>query len=129
VSFEFSGPYSVAGTNLIEHLNDFNDKSLQRGICATSPGWINIELSDKVTIQDIEVGGWNGNTSVWGVSNGSGATISTSNDKSSWVQVGTLPSNYGASVQRVTLTKSEAKFIRFQHTSYLGIGYFKILNE
>jgi len=127
IAFEFSGSYMTAGSNKVEDLNDFNDRSLQRGICATSPGWINIELQDKITIHEIEVGGWNGNSSIWGVSNGGGATISTSNDKSSWQSVGTLPSGFGATVQQITLTKPEAKYVRFQHNSYLGLGYFRIL--
>jgi len=134
VSFESSGQYSystygVAGTNNVEHLNDFTDRSLLKGICAASPGWINIDLSDKITIQDIEIGGWNGNSSLWSVTNGSSATISTSNDKSSWVQVGTIPSGFGATIVRVTLTKTEAKYVRFQHTGYLGLGYFRIFQE
>jgi len=134
VSYEFSGPYSaspygIAGSNLIEHLNEFTDRSLQRGICATSAGWINIELQDKIPISEIEVGGWNGNSSLWSVTNGSGATISTSNDKSSWLQVGTLPTNFGATIQKITLTKTEAKYIRFQHNSYLGLGFFRIIQD
>jgi len=131
ISFEFSGvytasPYGVAGTNQVEHLNDWNDRSLMRGICANTPGWINIELSDKVPIQEIEIGGWNGNSSLWGSSNGYGSTISTSNDKSSWVQVGTIPSGFGSTIMKVQLQKTEAKWLRFQCTSYLGIGYLKI---
>jgi len=134
LSYEFSGQYSVstygvAGSNIIEHLNDFNDRSLQRGICAATPGWINIELADKITIQNIEIGGWNGNSNLWSVSNGTGATISTSNDKSSWVQVGAIPSGFGATIQKITLTKTEAKYVRFQHTGYLGLGYFRILQD
>jgi len=127
LSFEYSGQYMTAGSQNIEHLNDWNDRTLQRGICATSPGWINIELQDKITIHEIELGGWNGNSSIWSCSNGGGSTISTSNDKSSWQQVGTIPYGFGATIQRVALTKTEAKFVRFQSTGYLGIGYFKIL--
>jgi len=129
ISYEYSGQYSSAGTQNVEHLNDWNDRSLQRGICANSPGWINLELQEKITIHEVEIGGWNGNTSLWGVTNGGGATISTSNDKSSWQQVGSIPTSFGATISKVTLTKTEAKWIRFQHTSYLGIGYCKILPE
>jgi len=132
INYEFSGtysasPYGIAGSNLIEHLNDHTDRTLMRGICATSPGWINIELQDKIPIYEIEIGGWNGNSSLWSVTNGSGATIQTSNDKSSWQTVGTIPSGFGSTIQRVTLTKTEAKFVRFQHNSYLGLGFFRIL--
>ena len=47
-NFEFSGEYiyngQTAGTNKVE---DLKDRSLKKGICATSPGWIVIELNDE----------------------------------------------------------------------------------
>jgi len=129
IKFESSGPYMTAGTQSVEHLNDFTDRSLTKGICANSPGWIIIELQYPTDIQDIEIGGWNGNSSIWGCTNGAGARIETSNDKSSWVHVGTVPSDFGVTIQKLTLTKSKAKFVRFQHTSYLGLGYFKIFQK
>ena len=80
VSFEFNGPYtsgSTAGTNLIEDLNNFEDRTAMKGICAISPGWIILELNREIEIEKIEVAGWGGNTGLWGVSNGFSAQILT----------------------------------------------------
>ena len=131
VKFEMNGPYLsgtlLAGTNNIDDLNNFEDRSLTRGICATHPGWIIIELSREVEFEEIEVGGWNGNTNIWANSNGSGAQIMISTDKINWINVGTIPSNYGTAIQTVKLSrKAIAKWVKFQHNSYLGIGYIKI---
>ena len=131
VKFESSGVYrsgtQEAGTNNIEDLNNFEDKSLTKGICANSPGWIIIELSREVEFREILIGGWNCNTNLWGASNGSGAQIMTSVDKKSWNQVGSIPSTFGSAIQTVKLTEIvNAKWVKFQHNSYLGIGYFMI---
>jgi hypothetical protein len=131
IGFEFSGAYGyngrTAGTNKIEDLNDFEDRTLKKGICATSPGWIIIELSRETEFQEIEVGGWNGDTSLWGPTNGASSTILTSNDKRTWITVGSLPTNYGANIITLKLSKTRAKYIKFNSSSYLGLGYFKIL--
>jgi hypothetical protein len=130
VNFEFNGEYvssgRKAGTNNIEDLNDFEDRTMRKGICATHPGWIIIELNREIEFDCIEVGGWNGDTGIWGNTNGSGAQIMTSTDKTSWNQVGTLPNNFGALILPVNVTRTKAKYVKFQHNSYLGIGYFKI---
>jgi len=128
VRFETNGIYSyngqTAGTNKVE---DLDDKSLLKGICATSPGWIIIEMNTETLIEKIEIGGWNGNTGLWAASNGSLATIYTSQDKDDWKQVGTIPDDYGAKIQTVSLTKSSAKYLKFESGSYLGIGYLKVI--
>ena len=128
VRFETNGIYSyngqTAGTNKVE---DLDDKSLLKGICATSPGWIIIEMNTETLIEKIEIGGWNGNTGLWAASNGSLATIYTSQDKNDWKQVGTIPDDYGAKIQTVSLTKSSAKYLKFESGSYLGIGYLKVI--
>jgi hypothetical protein len=127
VSFETNGSYSyngaTAGTNNVE---DLNDTSLNKGICATSPGWIILEMNTEIEIEKIDIGGWNGNTTLWAASNGSGATIYTSEDKVSWKQVGTIPGDFGAKIQTVSLSKSTGKYLKFQCGSYLGIGYLKV---
>jgi hypothetical protein len=130
ISYEFSGVYNysgrIAGSNKIEDLNNFDDRTLKNGICAVSPGWIIIELSREVEFQEIEIGGWNGDTSLWGASNGASAAILSSNDKNFWNTIGTIPTNFGASIITVKLTKTKAKYIKFNSNSYLGLGYFKI---
>lgn len=127
VNFEYSGPYSysgnVVGTGKIE---DLKDRSLMKGICATSPGWIIIELNTEWEFEELEIGGWNGNSTYWYANNGVGASIMTSNDKVNWKTVGTIPNNYGSQIQTVKLTKSSGKYIKFNHNSYLGLGYLDI---
>lgn len=127
VRFFSSGNYGyggqTAGTNKVE---DLKDRSLSKGICANTPGWITIELNNEWEIEEIEIGGYNGNTSLWGASNGASAQISTSKDNNTWLNVGTLPSTYGAVITTVRLTKSVGRFIKFQNNSYMGIGFLEI---
>lgn len=130
VSFESNGPYHASnilvGTNKVE---DLKDRSCMKGICATSPGWIIIELNYEWEFDEIEIAGWGGNSSLWGASNGAGATISTSKDKDSWIQVGTIPSNYSNVITKVNLTRSTGRYVKFTSTSYLGIGFLNIIKK
>lgn len=123
VSFESSGRYSTAGTH---NVKDLTDKSLMKGICVQSPYYIIIELNFEHEFDKIDVGGWNGNSSLWYIGNGSNAQIFTSKNKTTWDEVGKLPSNLGATITQVPLKRSSGKYIKFQHNSYLGIGYLKI---
>lgn len=127
VGFEYSGAYSyngqTAGTGRVE---DIKDKTCMKGICAQSPGWITIELNGEWEFDTIEIGGWKGNSSLWYADNGAGASILTSIDKSNWKTVGTIPYGYGNTISTVKLTKSSARYIKFNYTSYLGIGYLFI---
>jgi len=127
VRFETNGVYTysgvIVGTNKVQ---DLNDNSGNKGICAISPGWILIELNNEWDFDEIEVIGFCGNSTAWYAGNGSGAQIMTSIDKTTWKTVGTLPSNFGTSVTTVKLTKSSGRYIKFSGTSYLGIGYLKI---
>jgi hypothetical protein len=129
VRFEFSGAYSTAGTNKIEDLNNFEDKSMMKGICTNTPGWIIFELNREVEFDEIEVGGWKGNSGIWASSNGSGSQILTSCDKSTWVNIGTIPGDYANNVTKVKVTCTKGKYVKFNHTSHLGIGYFRILKK
>jgi hypothetical protein len=127
VKFESNGTYNYSGapvgTNRVEDLKDI---SATKGITANSPGWILIEFNREWEFDEIDISGYNGNTTAWYPGNGSGAQIQTSTNKTNWKTVGTLPSNYGATVNNVKLTRSSAKYIKFVGTSYLGIGYLKI---
>ena len=67
VSFEWTGQYSTGGTN---KLSDLVSNNLNNGFCINSPGWITIELNFEHDIDGCEVGGYNGNTSLFGVTNG-----------------------------------------------------------
>ena len=124
LNFETSGDYKynnkVAGTQI---LADLKDKDLKSGICSNSPGKIQVELNREWEFDEIEIGGWNGDSYLWYNGNGSGAKIYTSKDKETWTQVGTIPSTYASKIVSVKITKSVAKHIKFEHSSYLGIGY------
>lgn len=130
VNFEFKGPYTysgqTAGTNKLE---DVTDKNLNTGICSSSPGWILFELNHEFEISQIEIGGYRGKTNIWGPENGANGTIKVSKDKSNWQVVGTIPSGFGNSIVTVNLNKQVGKYIRFEHTSFVGIGYLKIIKK
>jgi hypothetical protein len=122
LSLDAAPRYSSAGTYRLE---DLSDVSLTKGICVESPYHIIIELNTEHNIISIDVGGYNGNSSLWYVGNGSGAKVLTSCDKVTWTEVGTI-NTLGASIKNILLTPSVARFIKFQHNSYLGLGYLKL---
>ena len=121
-----SPKYSTAGTYI---LADLKTRDLNTGVCVQSPYTIIIEFNMEHEFEKIEVGGYNGNTSVWGATNGASAKILTSKDKVTWTDVGILPSNFGGNIIFVNLKKSTAKYIKFQHTSYVGLGFLKIIRN
>jgi hypothetical protein len=127
VSFKSSGAYTMhgrtAGTNRVE---DLKSKDCMKGICANTPGEIIIDLNAEWEFETIEIGGWRGDSSLWGSDNGAGATISTSVDRQTWRAVGFIPSGFGYDIKLVKLTRSSGRFIKFDKTSYLGIGYLDI---
>jgi len=130
VKMEYSGSYTYNGqTAGTGKLDDLKTKNLNVGVCANSPGWIILELNATWEFDEMEVAGFNGNSSLWYNANGAGAKIQTSTDKTQWKTVGTIPSNFGGSIQKVKLTMSTAKYIKFDHTSYLGLGYVYIIKK
>lgn len=130
INFTFSGVYNSGG-NVIgsNKLEDINDRNLTTGICANSPGWIVFELNHEFDFSNIEVGGYTGNTTYWGPTNGSGASILTSRDNVNFTHVGTIPSTFSNNITQITVNKSTAKYIKLNHNSYLGVGYFKIIKD
>lgn len=129
VNFTFSGSYtaggSVIGTNKLE---DVSDKNMSTGICAMTPGWIIFELDTEYEICGVEVAGFTGNTTYWGASNGSNASILLSTDGVSFgTSVGNIPSGFSTSIQKVHFSRQNAKFVKFNHNSYLGLSHFKVI--
>ena len=128
VNFEFKGAYiysgTTAGTNKLE---DVLDRNLNTGICCTTPGWIIFEFNHEFQINQLEIGGFRGNTNIWGPDNGAGSSILTSKDKTNWTNVGSIPTGYGTTITTVSLTKSVGKFIKLNHNSYLGVGFIKVI--
>ena len=128
VNFTFSGPYVTGGRTIgTNKLEDISDRSLSNGICAKSPGWIVFELNHEFEFANIEIGGFTGDTTYWASSNGSNATIQTSKDNVSFTQVGTIPSSFANNITSVSISRTSAKYIKLNHNSFLGIGYFKII--
>lgn len=124
IKFE-SGPRH--GSNGTHNVKDLHEKSGSKGICVSSPYFITIEFNMEHTFSEIEVMGYRGNTG-WAPNNGANATIQTSMDGKSFVNVGKLPGQI-ENLVKVKLTKSTAKFIKFNHTGYLGLGYLNIIKE
>ena len=124
VSFTSSPQYNGVGTHKLEDLKDKNNNG---GICVQSPYNIIIELNMEHEIDSIEIAGYGGNKNAWDPGNGAYAVISVSKNKSDWTIVGNIPGNYSQNSQIVKITKSSFKYIRLQHTSYLGIGYLKLI--
>ncbi len=114
---------NIVGGGRVE---DLKDKSLMKGVCAQSPGWIIVELNNEWEIDEIEIGGYNGNKSAWSPDNGNGSKIETSVNKINWTTVGTVPSGFGSNIKNVRLTRSTARYIKFTGTSYMGFGYLDI---
>lgn len=128
VNLKFSGDYvynkKTAGTN---NIHDLRDESLMKGICATSPGWIELELNAKWEFDTLRIGGYKGDSSLWYSGNGAGAQILVSETGRDYVKVGNIPSKFAKEISEVKLDKKvTAKFIKFVHSSYLGIGYLEI---
>jgi len=127
INFDSNGLYYV--NNILigtQNVNDLEDISPETGICAHTPGWIIIELNDICTFEKIGISGFAGNEKQWAPNNGSGAKISTSIDKIKWTEVGNIPGNYGKNIININLVKTSAKYIKFQSSFYLGIGFLKI---
>ena len=115
---------TAAGTHNFEDIKttDLNTG----GICVDSPCNIQLELDFEHEFEKIEIGGWNGNSS-WAVYWGANAKIYTSRDKTNWTEVGTVPSDFGNKISIVSVKKTTARYIKFQHTSWLGLGHLKII--
>ncbi len=132
IAFEVSSPFIIGdktiGTQKVEFLNNLEDRSLKNGIVANSNANIIFSLNEEWEIENIEVGGWNGNPSVFSPTNGGNATIHTSKDRKNWTSVGTLPHNFGGYITTVQLTRSSGIYIKFTAVggSYIGIGYLRI---
>jgi hypothetical protein len=92
---------------------------ISKGVCVDSGGWIQASFSQSVSVKSITVCGWLANSSIWTPTNGSGASIETSDDSNNWKKVGELPNL--ASKQTIQITAT-AKFWRFQGISYLGLS-------
>ena len=114
---------NVAGTNKFEDLNSNNNLT---GVCANSPGCIIVELNKECNIEALDYMGFAGDKKIWNPSNGAGAKIFASVDGKSYSNFGVL-SGLGEKLKTLTLKEPvTAKYIKFEHSTYLGLGYLKI---
>jgi predicted esterase YcpF (UPF0227 family) len=126
VGFTSAPRYSNCGTHNHE---DLKNRNLMGGICVQSPYHIIFELNYEHEVSKIEIGGWNGNNGTWYPGNGANAKILTSTDGENFTEVGSIPSNLGATIQTVNLRSSNCKYLKFLHTSYVGLGFLNILKN
>lgn len=121
-----SAKYSSCGNHKFE---DLNSRDLSTGVCVQSPYTITLELNSEHEFEKLEVGGWTGNSSSWASSNGSNAQVLTSTDNITYKEVGRIPGNFGSTIITFNVKKSVAKYIRFQHNGYLGLGFVGIVKD
>lgn len=127
VTFEVNSHYQRSGTMVgTGRLEDLSDRSQMRGFALTSPGWIIIELNNDWEFNELEIGGFRGNSTFFSAENGVGAKIETSLNKVTWNNVGAIPSGFGSAIKKVTLIRSTARYIKITATGYLGIGFLEI---
>jgi hypothetical protein len=127
VRFEVTGEYKVGEVLLgTQSIDDLMDRDLKKGICSKSPGLLLFELNDTWEFEEIEVGGFTGNTTNWTPGNGQSASISTSLDNKTYKNVGALPSNFAGLVTTIKLARTKAKFIKFENKGLLGLGFMQI---
>lgn len=127
INFEYSGDYihkgKTAGTQKFEDIKTNDPKT---GICCKAPGKLQFELNGNWEFEEIDVLGYNGDTALWYPGNGSGAKIYSSPDNVTWTQIGTLSSSFASKLVTIKVKRSQARFIKFEHTSYLGLAYLFI---
>jgi len=127
IGMEGTSPtYPSCGTHRYQ---DLKDKTLLKGICAQAPYDIILELNMEHEIVGMEIGGCIANVSTWPANTGVSAKVSTSIDRSTWKEVGIIPSTFGATIVKADLTPSRVKFIKFHHSSHIGIGYLHLLKR
>jgi hypothetical protein len=127
IKMETSGAYyynGIVGSNKVEDINDPNPMT---GTCATTPGWIILELSKQCDIEAITLHGYQGHSSGWSCENGYNSYIKVSTDKSNWKQVGTIPSGFGTQNKTISFSPVTARYIKFEAvSSYVGLSWVKV---
>ena len=69
--------------------------------------------------------GYKGSTS-FSSTNGTGAVIYISEDKHKWHNVGTVQNTFSTSIVKCTVNNLKGCYVKFQHNTYLGIGYLLV---
>jgi len=107
-----------------------HDKNLNTAILTAGSGqdFIIIHFNKEVTFRKMSIGGFTGD-SQWSNTNGwgTGAIIFSSKDKNDWKQIGVIPSGFGGGIIEFNVTSNTAMYLKFQHSSWMAIGYVGIL--
>ena len=77
----------------------------------------------------LEISGYAGNEIEWNPNYGAGSNINFSLDGCNWYLVGKLPNDYGKQIVKISLDSFQARFIQFQNSTYIGIGYLKVIGD
>lgn len=115
----------VVGTNLCQ---DLNARNLSTGFCCDISGKFIVKLDIECEVNCLEIGGFNGNKSLWYPDNGANAKILGSLDKKIWVYLGKIPSGFGKKIKKVNIPKTKIKYLKFESLNLIGIGYIKAYN-
>lgn len=113
-------------------VEDLISEDTTKGVVAQYQGTnshIILEFNREVEISSIKIAGYAGNATAFYVGNGQNCPVYTSVDGFDWKSVGNLPQSITAAIVDVNLTPSIAKYIKFQYTSYIGLGYFAFNEE
>eukprot|EP01125_Pyxidicula_operculata_P019596 TRINITY_DN7113_c0_g1_i1.p1 TRINITY_DN7113_c0_g1~~TRINITY_DN7113_c0_g1_i1.p1 ORF type:complete len:246 (-),score=42.89 TRINITY_DN7113_c0_g1_i1:17-754(-) len=115
-----SGKYiPISSEDTVESLMDNNPIT---GVCCKTPGFLVVDFGSITSIKNVKYAGCAKNTSVWSITNGEGAKILYSNDLSSWTDSGVVIGKLTNSSGTVSNLNFVARYIKFQHSCYMGFG-------
>jgi hypothetical protein len=127
VNAEHSGFYFQQEEKMEIILKHLRDRDMSKGIALKPPGYILLELKNEVEFDEIEIGGYKGNTEEFYPDNGGGSTIEAGMEKDKLTYIATVPYGFGYAILPVKVTKVKARFIRIKGTGSLGISYLNLL--
>jgi hypothetical protein len=94
---------------------------------STTNSWILFAFECESIVSKIEIAALSYNKpSTFATNQGKDSIIQTSLDGTTFVEVGRIPDNYSTTPIVIKLKKSRARYLKFIHTSYIGIGYLVI---
>lgn len=118
----------LIGTNNIEDLNNFKDTSCNKGVVVDKNSFIILELNKLISLKSLIIGAIKNDFFDESKGYGVGAKIETSEDKNTWKQVGQINSDFVNKPVKHSLESSNAKFIKFTNSKYIGLGYCKVVD-
>jgi hypothetical protein len=130
IEMELSQPYLVNDVPIAnEDIDELKEDSKEAGICVRENGHIIFELEDTVKINRMDLRGCTVNDNIWSPSSGQKGNIFCSTNKINWNKISKVPKNYGRAIATLKFNPTTAKYVKFQHTGRLGLGYLRIYYE